>query len=279
MGKIKIVTDSTADLPVSLLAQYDIHVIPLKVIFEDKIYREGLDITVQEFYSKLAQAKQLPTTSQPSPGEFQELYEKLTEDGSSVISIHISAKMSGTLQSAQMAKSNLPDRDIRIIDSKLVTIALGMIVIAAAKAVKDNKTIDEVEKIAYEVASKVNIFFIVDSFENLQKGGRIGKATALLGTVLNIKPILTVEDGVVAPFEKIRGKGKAIERIISLLQEYSKINSLNYLAVFHADALNDAVNLHEKLVAQIKPCENFIGDIGAVVGTHAGPGTMGIIFY
>lgn len=279
MGKIKIVTDSTADLPLSLLNQYDIHIIPLKVIFEDQIYREGMDISVQEFYSKLAQAKQLPTTSQPSPGEFQELYEKLTEDGSSVISIHISAKMSGTLQSAQMAKSNLPDRDIRIIDSQLVTIALGLVVIAAAKAVKDDKSIDEVEKIAYEVASKVKIYFIVDSFENLQKGGRIGKATALLGTVLNIKPILTVDDGIVAPFEKIRGKGKAIERIISLLQEYAQTNTLSYLAVFHADALNDAVNLHEKLVAQIKPCENFIGDIGAVVGTHAGSGTMGIIFY
>lgn len=279
MRKIKIVTDSTADLPISLLNQYNISVIPLKVIFNDNIYREGIDITVQEFYAKLAQAEQLPTTSQPSPGEFQELYEKLTEDGSTVISIHISAKMSGTYQSAILAKSNLPDRDIRVIDSKQVTIALGLVVLAAAKAVKDNKTADEVEQIAYEIAKKVKIYFIVDSFENLHKGGRIGKATALLGTVLNIKPILTIEDGVVAPFEKIRGKGKAVERIISLLKEYSQTNKLSYYAVLHANALDEAVSLHGKLITEIEPCENFIGDIGAVVGTHAGAGTMGLIFY
>lgn len=279
MRKIKIVTDSTADLPISLVNQYNISVVPLKIIFKDSIYREGIDITVQEFYAKLAQAEQLPTTSQPSPGEFQDLYDKLTEDGSTVISIHISSKMSGTYQSAILAKSNLPDRDIRVIDSKQVTIALGLIVLAAAKAVKDNMTSDEVEQIAYEIVKKVKIYFIVDSLENLHKGGRIGKATALLGTVLNIKPILTIEDGVVAPYEKIRGKGKAVERIISLLKDYTKTNKLSYCAVLHANTLDEAVSLHGKLITEVEPCENFIGDIGAVVGTHAGAGTMGIIFY
>ncbi|PKM90423.1 MAG: DegV family protein [Firmicutes bacterium HGW-Firmicutes-12] len=277
--KIKIVTDSTADLPVSLLNEYNISIIPLKVIFKDNIYREGVDITTKEFYEKLLNSEQLPMTSQPSPGEFQELYEELTQDGSTVISIHISAKMSGTCQSAVLAKNSLPDRDIRVIDSEQVTMSLGLIVLAAAKAAKENNTADEIEALAYEVSKRVKLFFIVDTLDNLQKGGRIGKASALIGTVLNIKPILTVEDGIVTPYEKIRGKSKAIERIVGILKEYDNNNKLKFCVILHANALDEAVSLHERVITQINPHENIISDIGAVVGTHAGAGTIGVVFY
>jgi DegV family protein with EDD domain len=238
-----------------------------------------VDINTAEFYEKLAESKQLPTTSQPSPGEFQELYEELTQDGSSVVSIHISAKMSGTYQSAVLAKNNLPDRDIRVVDSEQVTMALGLIVVAAAKAAKENKTVDEVETITHEISKRVKLFFIVDTLENLQKGGRIGKAAALFGTVLNIKPVLTVEDGIVAPYEKIRGKSKAIERIIGILKEQNNNNKLEFCVILHASALDDAVSLHERVITQINPREIIISDIGAVVGTHAGAGTIGVVFY
>lgn len=279
MAGVKIVTDSTADLPASLRSEYNIAVMPLKVIFKDEIYREGVDITTPEFFEKLAKAEQLPTTSQPSPAEFQDLYEELTADGSAVISIHISAKMSGTYQSAMLAKKNLPDRDIRVIDSGHVTISLGLGVLAAARAAKAGGSADEVEALAYEIYKKVKIYFIVDTFENLQKGGRIGKATALLGTLLNIKPILTVEDGLVAPFEKVRGKSKAVERLVALVEEYHQRQPIEIIAFMHAGSPPDAVDLHGRVLSKVKPKEVILSEIGAVVGTHSGAGTFGAIFY
>ncbi len=279
MANIRIITDSTADLPVQFIEEYDIHVVPLKVIFKEKMYREGEDITTDEFYKKLKKADQLPSTSQPSPGEFQEVYEKYTANGASVISIHISAEMSGTYQSALMARKNLSGRDIRVIDSKNVTCALGLIVIAAAKAAKEGKNPEEIEKIALDIAEKIKVYFIVDTLENLHKGGRIGRATALLGTVLKIKPVLTINNGIVAPFEKIRGKGKAINKIISILKDHSRKEKINYCVFMHAHCLKNALILKDKIRKEIGDHEGFIGEIGAVVGTHAGIGTFGIIYY
>lgn len=279
MGLVKILTDSTADLPAPLVSQYGIEVIPLKVIFEDKIYRDTIDITNKEFYEKLAAARVLPRTSQPSPGEFQELYEELTADGSTVISIHISAKMSGTIQSAVLAKNRLPDRDIRVIDSRQVSMALGLVVLAAAKAARQGKSPDEIELAAIEVANKVRTYFVVDSLENLEKGGRIGKASAFLGNMLNIKPVLTIEDGVVSAFEKIRGKSRAMDRIVEVVKDYEKDRGISYCTLLHANAVDDAVELHKKLISRLDSLEHIIGEIGAVVGTHAGAGTIGIIFY
>lgn len=278
MSGIKIVTDSTADLPVTLVNEYNICVVPLKVIFEDEIYREGIDITTGQFYEKLAAAKQLPKTSQPAPGEFEQVYKELTSDGSTVLSIHLSAELSGTYQSALLARNSLPDKDIRVIDSKQVSMALGMLVITAAKAVRDKKNADEIVDIVLNLAKKVKTFFIVETLENLQKGGRIGKAAALLGNILNIKPVLTIEDGIVVPFEKVRGKGKALERIINILKDYISLNGLSFCALLHANCLKDAISFHQSLTSEINACEFMIGDIGAVVGTHGGIGLMGVIF-
>ncbi|MCR4442745.1 MAG: DegV family protein [Peptococcaceae bacterium] len=279
MGRVKIVTDSTADLPSSLVNELDIRVVPLKVVFGDMIYREGLDITVKEFYEKMAASEQLPRTSQPSPGEFKDAYEELTSDGSNVVSIHISARMSGTFQSALMAKNSLPGRDIRVLDSKMVSMALGLVVLAAARAARDGKSVDEVERTAIETMSKVKTYFVVDTLENLAKGGRIGRASALLGTVLNVKPILTFEDGFVTPFERVRGKGKALERIFQLVKEYSQKKGPIRCALVHANALDEAVKFHQKLVSELNYSEHIIGEVGAVVGTHAGAGTIGLLFY
>jgi len=279
MSQIKIVTDSTADLTPALIKEFNITVIPLKVLFGEKAYREGIDLTPAEFYDLLAISDKLPTTSQPSPGEFIELYEKLTADGSSVISIHISSAMSGTIQSALLAKNALPDRDITVIDSRLVSMALGMVVLAAAQAVKEKKSKEEVLAKIQEVANKVRTYFVVDTLENLAKGGRIGKAAALMGTVLNIKPILTIEDGVIAPFEKVRGKGKALERIIELAKDFAREHKNVRTAMVHGNALEELIKFHQKLAAEVHYIENVICEIGAVVGTHAGPGTIALFFY
>ncbi len=279
MGKINIVTDSTADLPESLIKELNITVVPLKVSFGDKVYREGIDISAKTFFEKLGQSTELPRTSQPSPGEFQEIYRELACDGSSIISIHLSSHLSGTCQSAQLAKSSLPHLDITVVDSKQVSMGLGMIVLAAARAAKDGKTEIEILASIEKIIRKMQTYIVVDTLEYLKKGGRIGKASALMGTVLNIKPILTIEDGIITPFEKTRGKAKAIERIIELVKEFSDKNGLIRSAIVHADALDEAVDLHGKLITGIKYCELIISEIGAVVGTHGGPGTIVVFLY
>lgn len=279
MSQIKIVTDSTADLTQALTREFDIRVVPLKVLFGDSIYREGVDITPKMFYELLQNSDKLPTTSQPSPGEFQDVYEELTSDGSAVISIHISGSMSGTYQSAQIARNNLPDRDITVVDSKQVSMALGLVVLAAAKSVRDGYDKEEVLKRVNEVAGKVKTFFVVDTLEYLAKGGRIGKAAAFLGTVLNIKPILTIEEGIIAPVEKIRGKGKALDHIIKLANEFSLNHKQIHCALVHGNALDEVIKFHRKLISELPFCEHMICEIGAVVGSHAGPGTIALFFY
>lgn len=279
MARIRIATDSTADLPAALLKEYEIAVIPLKIIFGEEVYRENVDLSVKEFYEKLAAAEKLPATSQPSPGEFQEFYEELTKDGSSVISIHISSLMSGTCQSAKIAQSVLVDKDITIIDSKLVSAALGIVVLVAAKAVKAGKEKAEVLEIIQTMINNVQNYFVVDTLENLEKGGRIGKATALLGGMLNIKPILSIEDGVITACEKIRGKGKALERIVDLAKEYAQEHGNVRCFLAHANVLEDAIKVHQNITAEVTCSEIILADMGAVVGTHAGAGTVALFFY
>lgn len=281
MSQVKIVTDSTADLPLSLVKELEITVIPLKVLFGEMVYREGVDLTPKEFYEKLRESEKLPTTSQPSPAEFKEVFDSLTADGSSLISIHISSNMSGTYQAALIAKNALPDRDITVIDSKLVSMALGLVVIEAARAAKAGKSKSEIIDIVDKVMNKVITYFVVDTLEYLQKGGRIGKAQALLGTVLNIKPILTLHDGFVASLEKVRGKGKALERILELARKFSDEHEDREIrcALVHADVLDETIAFHKRLISELKCSEHIISDIGAVVGTHAGPGTIALFLY
>ncbi len=279
MAQIRIATDSTADLPVALLREYDIAVIPLKIIFGEKVYRENVDLSTQEFYEKLAVSDKLPATSQPSPGEFQEFYEELTKDGSAVISIHISKLMSGTCQSAGIARATLAERDITIIDSKLVSGALGIVVLEAARAAKAGKSKEEIMEIIHAMMKKVHIYLVVDTLEHLEKGGRIGKATAFLGAMLNIKPVLTIQDGLIAPYEKIRGKGKALDHIVELTKDYAEQHGNLRSMLMHANALEEAVKFHQKVSTESKCSEIIIADMGAVVGTHAGPGTIALFFY
>lgn len=279
MPGIKIATDSTADLPLALIKEYDIAVIPLKVFFGEKCYREGVDLTPPEFFEKLTAFEKLPATSQPSPGEFQNFYEDLTKDGSTVISIHISSLMSGTSQSALIARPCFPDRDITVIDSKQVSMALGIVVLAAARAAKEGKNKEEIIEIVRTMIGKVQTYFVVDTLEYLEKGGRIGKATAFLGTMLNIKPVLTIQDGVITPCEKIRGKGKALERIIEIAKDYAEQHGCLRSVILHGNVLDDTIKFHQRVSEELKCPEIIIGDIGAVVGTHTGPGIMALFFY
>jgi DegV family protein with EDD domain len=279
MGRVKIMTDSTADLPQWIYDANDIAVIPLYVIFDgQETYKDGVELTKQAFYSRMRKAKALPKTAQPTPDEFAEYYRRLTEDGSSLISIHISGKMSGTIQSARLAASSLPDRDITVVDSALVSACLGLVAEGAAKAAKAGKSKTEILALIDAIRAKSRVYFIVDSLEYLHKGGRIGAASNLIGNLLNIKPVLDIKDGLIAPVEKIRGKSKALARIAQLLEEETRKQGPMRNLLCHAGQEAD-LEVWRKLLFPRLPhigCDDM--ELGCVVGTHAGPGTMAVFF-
>lgn len=279
MSKIKIVTDSTADIPKFLLEKYAVSFVPLKVFFGEECYREDIDLSSGEFYEKLATFEGIPATSQPSPGEFCECYRELTADGSTVISIHISGALSGTIQSARIAASMLPEKEIIVVDSRLVCFPLGIVVLEAAKAAQAGKSTEQILEIIEMMINKIQTYFAVDTLEFLEKNGRIGKAASLLGTMLNLKPVLTIENGLIAPYEKVRGKSKAIEQMVKAAHKYRQENGPLHYFVFHGAAAEDAQKLKTRLKNELEVQEILCGEVGAVVGTHAGPGVVALFFY
>lgn len=279
MGTVRIVTDSTADLPRELAELYGVVVVPLKVMFGNEVYRDGMDLDTAGFYQRLKKNQAPPTTSQPSPGEFVAVYERLTQKGNSVISIHISSALSGTFHAAQLAKTMVDSKDIFVIDSRSVSMGLGLIVLAAAKAAKEGRTRKEILTLVNELINKVNVFFVVDNLNYLKQGGRIGKAGALVGSLLNIKPILTIKDGQVAPLEKVRGKGRALERLLDLAVAGYPPGRRLICSVVHADDYTSLMKLKEKAASMLKCSELIISELGPVVGTHAGPGVVGLVVY
>lgn len=277
MGNIRIVTDSTADLPSELVERYGIIVVPLKVIFsEHEVYRDGIDITPERFYARLAE---LPAaTSQPSPAEFLEVYKPLAAQGDEIISLHISAALSGTANSAQAARAMLPLASIEVIDSKVTSIALGMAVLAAARAAQAQGTREEILNIIRAILASTGLYFMVDTLEYLQRGGRIGKAQAFLGTLLNIKPLLMLDDGLVCPLEKVRGQAKGLARLAAVLEESAAGRRLEY-GIVHGNAPELFEQLRHKLTERMGYGPSLVSRIGSVVGAHAGPGAVGVSFH
>ena len=277
---IKIVTDSTADLPKDLCETLGISTVPLNVQFGETSYLDGIDIQAEEFFSMLSASDKLPTTSQPSPGTFLDHYSKLVGAGHDIVSIHVSGKLSQTVNSAEIAKAKIEDSksSIIVIDSQQCSAGLGLIAIAAAKAAQAGATLQETVAIAEKAISKIGIFITLDTLEYLQKGGRIGKAQALLGSLLQMKPILTLLDGAIHPLEKTRTRAKAIQRMYSIAEEQQPFISA---AVIHSASEDAALELEQHLGSLIKalPQEEqgivYTNSIGPVVGTHGGPGVVG----
>lgn len=279
MQKLHIVTDSTADLPENLVREYDITVVPLHVIFgSGESYLDGVEITTDEFYKRQKQSKELSSTSQPTPAEFAEVYQKLSGSGKSIISIHISSAMSGTVQSATLASRMVDGADIEVIDSRVVSMGLGIIVLEAAKCAREGKSKQEVIGAVREIIDKLEIFFVVETLEYLARGGRIGKAQALIGTILNIRPILTIKEGIVHPYEKVRGKTRSIDRLVQLVSERAAQRPVICSFVHSADP-DGLKELRAKAAAKLNllypPVDS---ELGSVVGTHGGPGILGIMF-
>lgn len=277
MSRIRIVTDSTSDLPPKLAAQHDVTVIPLEVFFGSDSFRDGIDLGGDAFYEKLRTSPHHPRTSQPSPADFAKVYEELTRDGSAVISIHISEKLSGTLGSARLARQMLQDHEIHIVDSQSVSLGLGMQVLAAVDGVRAGLDVAAIMQRLEQIQAATKIYFAVDTLEYLQRNGRIGKAQAMLGSLLSIKPLLQIEDGVVAPLDKVRGQARVMPRLLELVREAIAPGTPTRFGLLHAQAPERAEALKAQLEADYPGSEFVTASIGAVVGTHAGPGTFGIV--
>lgn len=274
---VKIVTDSTADLPQGLADQLDIAVVPLKVHFGEEEYLDWVELDSECFFDKLTKSKIMPRTSQPSPADFEAVYKRVGEDSDSIISIHISSHLSGTYQSATIARSMLGGMDIEVVDSKVTSMALGIVVVEAARAAKAGKSKEEIMAQVYDQLTRVTIYFGVDTLEYLQKNGRIGKAAALLGGLLNVKPLLALSDGVIVPKEKVRGRAKLVERFVDLVGSELGQDVKGTAVILHGNALEEAVKLKEKIDAKYNFNEVIISTIGAVIGTHTGPGLLGLM--
>jgi DegV family protein with EDD domain len=270
---VKIVTDSTADLPQEVIDKYNIAVVPLTVHFGDTTYLDGVDIHATEFYSLLAGSARLPTTSQPSIGAMAELYSNLTENNSDIVSIHISGKLSGTLNSAMQA-IKLPEvkTRIEIIDSYQTSMGLGLVVLAAARVASENATLAQVLRTTAEAISNTHTFVLVDTLEYLEKGGRIGKAQAYLGSLLKVKPILTMKDGEVHPLERARSRQNGMDRLYERIRSLGKVDDLG---VIHSTTPDQAKAFAQQL-SPLYTGEIVIGRFGPVIGTYLGPGALGV---
>jgi DegV family protein with EDD domain len=278
VNKTVIVTDSTADIPADLTKQHNIHIVPLKLMFGEDSYLDGVEITPGEFYKKLVESPQLPTTSQPSPADFAAAYESILEQhpGCSIVSIHISSGMSGTYQSALLATSLIEgEADITVWDSKSASYGFGLLVVHAAKLAQEGAAVSDIISSLEDLRSKRRLYFLVDTLEYLQKGGRIGKASAVLGTLLNIKPILSIDgEGIIFPVDKVRGRKKATAKMIELFQQdLTGVKNIK-VAVGHTADPAQVEDFLQQLSAVFTIEETVFSEIGPVVGTHVGPGTI-----
>ncbi len=274
---IKIVTDSTSDIPEEIMVKENISSVPLRVFFGDDCYLDWVEITPAGFYEKLVTSEHHPRTSQPSPDDFKRVYQKISSPADEIISIHISRHLSGTIHSANAAKQTFPDLKIHIYDSGLASMGTGIMVIEAARAANRGAGREEIEKIIEHYRRNTRIYFLVDTLKYMYKSGRIGKAKALFGSMLNIKPILTFDQGIIAPLEQIRGQSRALKRMLELTYENFKHQKPLKMALVNAADEEGALKIKNIILSELDVEDVFISSVGAVIGTHAGPGVLGVI--
>jgi DegV family protein with EDD domain len=280
MSKFAIVTDSTSYLPKEFIQKHNISITPLVLIWGDEMFQDGVDIQPAEFYSRLKTAKVMPTTSQATPATMHSVFQGLVDQGFDVLGMFISSKLSGTMQSAIQAKEMMgsASEKVTLVDSQSTSIALGFQVLAAARAKEAGASFQECVALAEKAHKKTGIYFAVDTLEFLHRGGRIGGAQRFIGSALNLKPILAVKEGKVEGVERIRTKSKAHDRILELVADQVKGKSNVRIAALHANASEDAKSLLDRAANEIKPVETILSELSPVVGTHTGPGTIGLAF-
>lgn len=273
---IRIVTDSACDLPEEVVTEHGVRVVPLTIRFGDEEFIDREQLSTSEFWARCAQQTALPETAAPAPGQFEAAYREIAAEGADgIVVISLSGAMSATMQSAELAARSVTDAiPVRVVDSRSVTLGLGTIVLAAARLAATGATLDEVEAFARDRAARTRVFGALDTLENLKKGGRIGNAKALLATALAIKPIIEVVDGQVEQGGKQRTRSKALKFLVEKVREYE--GQISDLAVLHADCSD--VDQFVEMLRTVHSGEIVVGEIGPVVGTHAGRGTIGVAF-
>ncbi|MBI3976922.1 MAG: DegV family protein [Chloroflexi bacterium] len=269
--EVRIITDSTADLPADIVQKLGITVVPLDVRFGEEVFQDGVELAPAQFYDRLVRSPHRPSTNQPSVGRFVGAYRRLAPGP--IVSIHLAATFSGTMNSALGAVRELPDLPITVIDSQTVTMGLGCLVMAAARAARQGATAAEVAEVVQASIPRTRVFAALDTLEFLRRGGRIGPTAAFLGTLLNVKPIIQVQGGQVLPVEKVRTQTRAIQRLEEIVRGMGDVQEL---AILHSGRPDLAERLRQAL-ADRHPVElTPIAEIGTVVATHAGPGAVGV---
>ena len=276
---VKLVTDSTCDLPKGVAQQWDITVVPCNVHFGDDVYKDGVDMDPDAFYQRLVSSPSLPTTAQPSVNDFLQVYKTFSEEGDDVVSVHLAAKFSGTLNSTIQARDALSPSSpagagrIEIIDSQSTSMGLGLISLEAARMIKEGASCDQVVEGVQAALPRTHAYFLLDTLEYLQKGGRIGKASAFLGSLLSIKPILECRDGEAHPVERVRTRERGLQKLVEIV---NGLAPAKLLSVVHSTVPDEAEALRERFSDLVPKEEIIVSRFGPVVGTYLGPGALGV---
>ncbi len=275
---MKIITDSTADIPMEFARRHDIDVVPLTIHLGERSWKDYYDVEPDEFYELIKKTSAFPTTSQPTPQDFINAYSPFVVINEPILSLHLSSRLSGTYQSALLAKSHFPDAMIEVVDSLQASFALSMMIIICAEKAKKGESILDVANFARQIGPQIETYFSVDSLDHLHRGGRIGKAQAFLGTLMKIKPLLKVVNGEVQPVEKIRTREKLLNRFVELAEQAAEEHSQILLAVAESDNSDVMTALLERIEKIQGVSLIFRGKIGGVITSHTGPGALGIAF-
>ncbi|MEJ2739664.1 MAG: DegV family protein [Dehalococcoidia bacterium] len=281
MAKIAVVTDSVACIPPDLIAQYGIHVAAVQVIWDRKTYRDGIDMTMKEFYQRLRTDKTLPTTSSAIQGDYIEIYESLNGKVDGIVVIALSGTLGASYSTAISAAEIVTGTPIEVIDTSTAMLSQGFIVLEAAKVAAKGGTMQEVVQAARDAIPKVTIFFAMDTLEYMRRGGRVSLPQAVLASWLKVKPIMSIEteDGKIHPLERTRTKPKAVEKLFEIMAQRVKGTGPLHVGVIHGDIPDEAESLKARIQELYKPVEILVNEITPVVGTHLGPGALGISLY
>lgn len=277
--KITLITDSTCDIAPELLKEKGILFAPLKVLFKDQEFIDKIDLTNEAFYKMMKEAKELPTTSQVNPGEFYELFSNELAKGNDVIGIFLSSELSGTYNSAVVAKEMLGSERIHLVDSRTVSFALGLIVILLQEAIDSGADVKQVLDLARNLTSRSQLYGMLDTLENLKKGGRLSSGTAMIGKMLNLKPIIEVKEGIVNMAEKARGSRKGLSWMVEQVRAQYPDGKIPEIAIAHSNNLDKLQDIKQLILENFEVAKIYEIEIGTVVGTHAGEGAVGITYF
>lgn len=273
MSRVRIVTDSVSDLPAEFQEALDIAVVPAMVIIDGVSYRDRVELSSAEFYRRLVESETLPTTSQPPVGDFETVYQGLARETDEIISIHIPAAFSGTVRAAQAAAKTVEGARVTVVDSGQISMALGWLVVKAARAAREGRSRDEILALVQDTIPRLRLVAVLDTLEYLRRGGRIGRAAAMMGTMLRVKPLLLVQNGELVPLENVRTLRRALQRLLEIVEGWAPLEEA---AVIHAAAPELAEEVRQRLGA-FHPVKRIpVVEAGPVLGAHAGPGAVGV---